>query len=456
MEIRVKLAGTLLGIIMLAFAVVTTAAAGPFEDAIAAYDRGDYATAMRLLRPLADQGDSDSQYKLGFMYEWGLGVSQDSAEAVNWLRKAAEQGHANAQYNLGIMYDGGSPDIPQDKEEAARWHAEAVKGFRKAADQGEAQAQNDLGFMYEQGLGVSRDYTEAANWYRKAAEQGEIAAIHALGRMYKQGLGVEQNYAEAVKWYRKSADAGLSWGQYNLGLMYREGQGVPQSYVEAAKWFRKAADQADARAQNDLGIMYETGQGVAQNYAEAAKWYRKAAEAGRAIAQINLGAMYAYGRGVSQDYVLAHMWTNLAAARLNEKVTRDKALNNRNIVAAKMTPAQIEEAQRLAQACIQNSFKKCGSNRQHVVRGQDNQTMIEPEKRADRQNKGYVDSILNRPMPTNDDARRQECRWIRFEIARQQGVADILGGGISQAVARQHIAALESRAANVQCPAAFR
>jgi hypothetical protein len=73
------------------------------------------------------------------------------------------------------------------------------------------------------------------------------------------------------------------------------------------------------------------------------------------------------------------MWTNLAAARLNEKGTRDKALKNRDIVAAKMTPAQIEEAQRLAQVCIQNSLKKCGSDRPHVARGQNNQTMIEPE-----------------------------------------------------------------------------
>src|ERR1700738_1019849 len=147
-----KYGSTLVGVIMLAFAVVTTTAAGPFEDAIAANDRGDYATAMRLLRPLADQGVSDAQYNLGFMYEWGLGVSQDSAEAVIWLLKAAEQGHAKAQYDLGLMYNSGSPDIPQDKAEAAMWFAQAVKGFRRAADQGEARAQNDLAFMYEQGL----------------------------------------------------------------------------------------------------------------------------------------------------------------------------------------------------------------------------------------------------------------------------------------------------------------
>ena len=56
---------------------------------------------MRLLRPLADQGDATAQYDLGLMYAKGQGVPQDYAEAVKWFRKAADQGDASAQYNLG-------------------------------------------------------------------------------------------------------------------------------------------------------------------------------------------------------------------------------------------------------------------------------------------------------------------------------------------------------------------
>ncbi len=63
-----------------------TAAAGPFDDAASAYGRGDYAAAMRLLRPLADQGDARAQNYLGVMYQIGQGVPQDYAEAVNWFR----------------------------------------------------------------------------------------------------------------------------------------------------------------------------------------------------------------------------------------------------------------------------------------------------------------------------------------------------------------------------------
>jgi uncharacterized protein len=63
--------------------------------------RGDYATALRLLQPLADKGDGVAQLNLGVMYEDGEGVPQDYTEAVKWYRRAAEQGIVGAQYNLG-------------------------------------------------------------------------------------------------------------------------------------------------------------------------------------------------------------------------------------------------------------------------------------------------------------------------------------------------------------------
>lgn len=89
--------------------------------------------------------------------------------------------------------------------------------------------------------------------------------------------------------------------------------------------------------------MYESGPGVLRNYKEAVKWYRKAADQGYALAQNILGVMYALGKGVPQDYVQTHMWMNLAAANGLEK-----AKKGRDIAARRMTPAQIEQAQKLA------------------------------------------------------------------------------------------------------------
>ena len=64
-------------------------AAGPFEDGVAAFGRGDYATALQLWRTLANQGDANAQFHLGTMYTTGSGVPQDFAEAAKWFRKSA-------------------------------------------------------------------------------------------------------------------------------------------------------------------------------------------------------------------------------------------------------------------------------------------------------------------------------------------------------------------------------
>ena len=130
------------------------------EDGVAALDRGDYASALRLLGPRAKQGDARAQSKLGYMYAEGLGVPQDWAEAAKWFRKAAEQGDARAQVCLGNAYSLGE-GVPQDYAEAAKW-------FREAGEQGEACAQVSLGSMYFVGQGVSQDYVQAYMWLRLA------------------------------------------------------------------------------------------------------------------------------------------------------------------------------------------------------------------------------------------------------------------------------------------------
>jgi hypothetical protein len=83
---------------------VSTVWAGPFEDATDAYQRGDYATAFKIIQPLAAQGDAHAQYNLGAMYLQGHGVPQDATEAIKWFRLAAEQGDADAQASLGALY----------------------------------------------------------------------------------------------------------------------------------------------------------------------------------------------------------------------------------------------------------------------------------------------------------------------------------------------------------------
>ena len=104
-----------------------------FAEGVAAYERGDYATALREWRPLAEQGNALAQYNLGVMYDNGRGVPQDYAEAMKWYRKAAAQGHAWALWTLGGIYENGLA-VPQDYVEAHKWYnLAAAQGNKTAA-----------------------------------------------------------------------------------------------------------------------------------------------------------------------------------------------------------------------------------------------------------------------------------------------------------------------------------
>ena len=72
---------------MVSLAMAAAALAGPFEDGMTAYQSGDYTTAARVWRVLAETGDVQSQFHLGLLYESGLGVRQDYIESARWLRR---------------------------------------------------------------------------------------------------------------------------------------------------------------------------------------------------------------------------------------------------------------------------------------------------------------------------------------------------------------------------------
>ncbi len=275
-------------------------------------ERQDYATELRKIRSIAEQGDVEMQVALGAMYQLGLGVAQDYNTAFKWYRKAAEQEHAGAQHLLGSMYRNGQ-GVAQDYKAAFKW-------ISKAAEQGNADAQHFLGSMYRNGQGVAQDYKAAMQWYSKAAQQGNFSAQFMLGFMYFLGQDVAQDYKAAFKWsskaaeqYRQLVEQGFTEKEITEGLGELDDLGMQLDLKAAFKQGIKVFQQMNAFVQIILGEMYEEGQGVAQDYKAAMQWYSKAAEQGEALAQNNLGLMYKNGHGVAQDYKAAFKWFSKAA-----------------------------------------------------------------------------------------------------------------------------------------------
>ena len=208
------------GLVALAFAVmaVTTSMAGPFEDAVAANKEGDYATAMSLLRPLADQGDSYAQFGVGALYWNGHGVTADTQEALKWFRLAAAQNNAEAQLNIGLIYSG--EGITKDQKEAAKW-------FQLAAEQGLSEAQYILGVVYDGGQGVTMNKTTAVKWFQRAALQGNAQAQFSFATMLAIGSGIKKDPMRAQMWFTLAAKHGANDPQ-NWRDMWAKKLSTPQ------------------------------------------------------------------------------------------------------------------------------------------------------------------------------------------------------------------------------------
>ncbi|MCE5211738.1 MAG: sel1 repeat family protein [Deltaproteobacteria bacterium] len=188
----------------------------------------------------------------------------DYKSAIKKMRSLAEKGDPYVQYNLGLLYYRGTAGLPQN-------YKEAEKLWRKSAERGLIAAQSGLAQIYEKAKGM--DHQESIEWYRKAAKRKVVFAYYFLGCFYAEGYGVVKDYKEAVEWFRKAADQDFIFAQINLGNIYIKGRGVPRNYQEAFSLYHKAAVGGADIAQISLGTMYFKGDGVAQDYVQAYKWF---------------------------------------------------------------------------------------------------------------------------------------------------------------------------------------
>ena len=241
--------------------VVKAASAG-FDEAKVAMERGDFATALEKLRPLALGGNTLAQTVMGQIYATGEGVTRDYVSAAKWYRMAAERGSSVGQSRLAGMYRSGK-GVQQDLKEAAKW-------YTRAAEQGETEAMISLGLMFQHGDGVPKDHVKAEKWYRNALVQGykwikmpsanlsietpgirfdTAMATQALGSMYERGHGPPLDLAKAFKWY--SIGMELTASPMNKTLLELLSKKMTAEQIaegkRAAKEWLAAAEQSDKR-----------------------------------------------------------------------------------------------------------------------------------------------------------------------------------------------------------------
>ena len=247
-----KESGRVLWIFVFYLFFCSYAQADNFDAGRSAYISGDYKQALKILKPLAENGDPKAQKIMGIMYDYGHGVEKDSKQALQWYIKAAEQGNPDVQYHVGAKYFHGD-GTDQNYAEAAKW-------WELAATGGQVDAQFNLGLMYYRGMVMKKDDVKAAQLFRQAAEQGHGDAEYVLGLLYSFGQGVEKNYTTALHWFQKASAQGVARAQFNMGVFYENGYGVEKDLNQARKWYERASAQGLDEASKKLADLSRLGE----------------------------------------------------------------------------------------------------------------------------------------------------------------------------------------------------
>lgn len=173
---------------VMALRVDDVAVLSAYETGLEAYRRGDFGAARKVWEPLAEAGNAQAQYFLGFMVQNGLGQPWSNARAANWYQRAAHQGVPAAQLALGDLY--------------------------------------------LRGLGVQLDPTVGATWYASAAVAGDPAGQYEYAKLLLHGVGVQQDMGAALAWFEAAAANGVEaaadyveYARANAGLLAQDTSG---------------------------------------------------------------------------------------------------------------------------------------------------------------------------------------------------------------------------------------
>lgn len=363
----------LLAFIILAVLSVP-AGAQDFELGLAAYDRGDFETAITEWRPIAEQGDARAQFNLGVIHFNGQGVPHDPTVAAKWYRAAADQGYGLAQANLAFLYETGQ-GVLQNFVEAYKWSALAARnGVARDPRRGDlaatmtaeqvATAEQAVALWQPEArelpAGASLDSSDPLAQVRRI--QRRLAALgYAVGA--PDGVVGRRTQAALRDYQDKNGlpVSGAADGE-TTALLFAPGgelpmaarpedaqpalpseQGIGSHPVLAEDCDRLTAHPADPLLPSGMkGVAFEdieTDHGIlacrlalalnagdiryqfqlarslhkADRLPEAVVFYLQAATQGHPLAQKTLGFVYANGLGVAQDYAKAARWHHAAA-----------------------------------------------------------------------------------------------------------------------------------------------
>lgn len=292
-----------------------------------------YSKALKgLLKQEQDIHDTFTETRIASMYLNGKGTEVNIENGIYWLEKLAEQGNPDAAYQLGYIYSSENYSVT-DINKSNEYYKTALDGYKKAEKENtNATAEYRIGLIYLNALGVEKDIEQALHWFEKSALNGNASAAYKLAVIYEKGIETPQNTEKsflyyqisaelgnpfayyilgntaleksdvytAIKNYKQAAENNISHAWYKLGQIHSDKKYDVFNSEQAQSYYKSALEQykADYKEENNdftayrIGKMYLNAQGTEQNAKQAVEWFEKSAEQGNPDAAYQLGYIY--------------------------------------------------------------------------------------------------------------------------------------------------------------------
>ncbi len=273
-------------------AAVPAAAEGPAKEAMEAFQAGRHAKAVELAKPLADQGNPDALYLMGFAHESGQGAEASKEKAIEYYRKAADAKHKDAVYRLSFIL------LASEKEEERE---QARLALETAAKDDPTVAARILGEAYLRGrLTQTPDPDKAIFWWKRAADAGDIPSLLLIARFYEGQFGFPElkDNKEALANYAKAAGLGNAGAMAALGSRLLSGDEKIRDEKKGREWLKKAIEAKEYTAYLALGDYEEN---VKKDLKAALAEYERGKDAGQIDCILRTADFYLEGKGVEKD-----------------------------------------------------------------------------------------------------------------------------------------------------------
>jgi TPR repeat protein len=308
---------------------------------------------VALWKKAAELGNQDAFLQLGFAYQAGRLVEQDSELAQRYFEKASEFSNENT-YKIARKYEELSLANRAYRKKAVGWMNLAAKQQHPDAVLWQARQIWEAYKLREDGNVKQSKLNQARRLYRLSADLGsekageelmireQRLALQRQKRIEKAALLAEkrrkkalekshspdavQRFTQGLDFWLPKAEAGDLQSMVRVGEAYIQGSGTTPDATKGREWITRAANKGSGEAMYVLAELYNTGLDVEMDIAKAYEWYAKSANAGYAAGQYQLGLGYARGLGVQQNNAKAREW--LQKAQKNGYKQADAVLKN--------------------------------------------------------------------------------------------------------------------------------